>query len=81
MSGLDDSGSAASSTNGTRSSILPINSEEEEDRKRRWEDNIREWTGLDLADSQWGSGGQRRVEKAGGIILKCAPAKSAEVKG
>ena len=48
--------------------------------KKRWADNIREWTGLDLAKSQK-AGEDRDVEKAGGIIFKCTLTAFVEVKG
>ena len=42
--------------------------------RKRWEDNIREWTGLEFAKFQEGSGEQRKMEAAGCEIICGAPA-------
>ena len=48
------------------------------ERKNRWEDNIKEWTGMGFEDSE-GSGRQARVEKYCCNVIRGAPMTS-EVK-
>ena len=47
---------------------------------KRWEDNIREWTGLEFAKSQEGSGEQGTMEETGCEVICGAPMTPA-VKG
>ena len=42
-------------------------------RKKRWEDNIREWTGLEFAESQKGSREQRKMEETGCVKSPVVP--------
>ena len=48
--------------------------------RKRWEDNIREWTGLEFAKSSEGSGEQGKMEKTGCKIIYGFPTTLA-VKG
>ena len=48
--------------------------------KKRWEDSIREWTGLEFAKSKKGNGEQGEMEEAGCEIIFGAPPTLA-VKG
>ena len=48
--------------------------------RKRWEDNIREWTGLEFGKSQRAVENREKVEKTGGKIICGAPATLA-VKG
>ena len=48
--------------------------------KKRWEDNIREWTGLEFAKSQRAVEGRGKMEKTGCKIICGAPTTLA-VKG
>ena len=48
--------------------------------RKRWENNIREWTGLDFAKSQRAVGEQGKMEKTGCEIICGAPTTLA-VKG
>ena len=48
--------------------------------RKRWEDNIREWTGLEFTESQRASGEQGKMEKTGCEIICGAPLTLA-VKG
>ena len=41
--------------------------------RKRWEDNIREWTGLEFAKSSEGSGEQGKMEETGCEIICGAP--------
>ena len=41
--------------------------------RKRWEDNIREWTGLEFAKVPEGSGEQGKMEKTGYEIMCGAP--------
>ena len=41
--------------------------------RKRWEDNIREWTGLELDQVLQGSGGQGKIEETGCQITCGAP--------
>ena len=41
--------------------------------RKRWEDNIREWTGLEFAKSQSHSGEQGKMEETGCKIICGAP--------
>ena len=47
---------------------------------KRWEDNTREWTGLEFAKSQEGSGEERKMEETGCEVIRGAPTTPA-VKG
>ena len=48
--------------------------------RKKWEDNIREWTGLELSKSQRGVENREKMEKTGCKIICCAPTTLA-VKG
>ena len=48
--------------------------------KKRWEDNIKEWTGMEFGDSLGGSGIQGRMERYCCNVICGAPTTS-EVKG
>ena len=41
--------------------------------RKRWEDNIREWTGLEVRQVPGGSGEQGKMEKTGCKIICGAP--------
>ena len=48
--------------------------------RKRWEDNIRVWTGLEFDKSTEGSGEQGKMEKTGCNII-CDAATTLAVKG
>ena len=48
--------------------------------RERWEDNIREWTGLEFSKSQRASGEQGKMEKTGCKII-CGVPTTLAVKG
>ena len=48
--------------------------------RKRWEDNIREWTGLEFAKSQWAVENVGKIEETGCEIICDAPTTLA-VKG
>ena len=48
--------------------------------RKRWEDNIREWTGLEFGKSQWAVENREKMEKTGCKIICGAPTTLA-VKG
>ena len=41
--------------------------------KKRWEDNIREWTGLEFAKSQMAVENREKMEENGCEVICCAP--------
>ena len=49
---------------------------EEEDKKKRWEDNIREWTGLDFNSSQRAAADRQRWQKIVASVSSGAPGGS-----
>ena len=48
--------------------------------RKMWEDNVREWTGLEFAKSTEGSGEQGKMEKTGCKII-CGAQTTLAVKG
>ena len=48
--------------------------------RKRWEDNIGEWRGLEFSKSQWGSGEQGKMEETGCKII-CGSPTTLAVKG
>ena len=48
--------------------------------RKRWEDNIREWTGLEFGKSTEGSGEQGKMEKTG-FKISCGTPTTLAVKG
>ena len=47
---------------------------------KRWEDNIREWTGLEFGKSQGAMENREKMEKTGGKII-CGAPMTLTVKG